>query len=242
MLTRWNRLSVAVAMLLLTPLCLASRPDPRQSVSPDELSPLVDWVSATGVVTVIRGHIAAAAGLGNFDVPVRQRAFQQAGAKHTDVIAVATDWLDVVLIARMDESDGSATVWRTSRDGRLEATVAFLPPAEPELIDISPAGAAEFAAVKRFLFQMMAQRQREERLKASAAVAVPSPAVENSPAAIMSAENPLNGTFAAQEQRRRPASLFGSEISALVYAPWAIIGIVIAVVMGCQRPQRRDPH
>ena len=42
---------------------------------------------------------------------------------------------------------------------------------------------------------------------------------------------------AMQSRKRGP---FRSELTALAWAPWAWIGIAIALAMGCQRSRRRD--
>ena len=42
----------------------------------------------------------------------------------------------------------------------------------------------------------------------------------------------------AQRQRFR-SSLFRSELAAVAAAPWALVGIAIALILGCQEPRRR---
>ena len=41
----------------------------------------------------------------------------------------------------------------------------------------------------------------------------------------------------AQSRKRGP---FAAEVTALAWAPWALIGIGIALAMGCQSTRRRD--
>lgn len=149
-----RRAALAFALLTLVPAARGLVPDPSQEQA-EELSPVVDWVLRTGVSTVIRSNITRAAGLGEIDVPVRGRGFFTRGARFTEVFAVASELSDVVIIARVDEADGSAIAWRTSRAGRLEATVSFLPPAEPRRVHPSAEQTAQFQDAKRYFRQMM---------------------------------------------------------------------------------------
>lgn len=134
---------------------VASLPPSGHSAPEQELARVVEWVLRTGVPTVVRANITRPAGLGDSDVAVRERGFFVQGRQYTDVMAVATELRDVVILARVDESDGSATAWRTSRSGKLEATVSFMPPAEPTLIEPSAIQNAEFEALKRYFTAMM---------------------------------------------------------------------------------------
>lgn len=152
---------IFIAFCTVTTVCFASKPHVTHETSSDDISSLVEWVRATGVATVVRSHIAGAAGLPKYDLPVYERGFKAPASRFTDMIAVAKNVPDLVIIARVDESDGSATAWRTSSAGRLEATVVFNAPAAPTLIPNSRDQASTFVAVKSFLREMMAQRQRE---------------------------------------------------------------------------------
>lgn len=144
--------AIFVAMLASA---FASLPPSGHSAPEQELERVVEWVLRTGVQTVVRANITRAAGLGASDVPVRERGFQVQGRQYTDILAVATELPDVVIIARVDESDGSAIAWRTSRSGKLQATVSFVPPAEPTLIEPSAVQNAQFEALKHFFAAMM---------------------------------------------------------------------------------------
>ena len=148
---------VAVATVVSVLLCAADASVPVPDAVPqvEELAPVVDWVLKTGATTVVRANITRAAGLGDSDVAVRERGFYVRGRQHTDVFAVATDRSDVVIIARVDESDGSAIAWRTSKSGKLEATVLFVPPAEPIRVWPSAEQKADFELAKRYFAGMM---------------------------------------------------------------------------------------
>lgn len=157
--------AVFVCLYCLVSICAASKPDVTSRAAADDISSLVEWVKATGVVTVVRSHIAAAAGLPDYDLPVHERGFRSPASGFTDMIAVAKNLRDVVIIARVDESDGSAITWRTSTAGRIDAVVMFNPPAAPVSAPVSAEHRTTFEAVKRFLRKMMAQRQREAATK-----------------------------------------------------------------------------
>lgn len=116
---------------------------------------MIDWVLRSGVSTVVRANITRAAGLGESDIAVRERGFFTRGRRYTEVFAVATKLRDVVIIARVDERDGSAIAWRTSRTGRLQATVSFVPPAEPKQVSPSAEENAQFEEAKNYFWQMM---------------------------------------------------------------------------------------
>lgn len=162
--SRWfiqTRAAAAAFFVSCISLCPASVPDLSHRAAPkEELSPLVDWVIATGVVTVVRSHIARAAGLGEADIRVRERGFHTPGRRYTELCAVATQLGDAVIIGRVDEATGSAIVWRTSRTGRLEAAILFVPPAEPTQVFTSAEHIAEFEKSKRYLAQLMAAKSR----------------------------------------------------------------------------------
>ena len=149
------RQTFAVIFFALLAPAAASLPPSGDSAPQPQLAQVVDWVLTTGVQTVVRANITRAAGLGKSDVAVRERAFRVQGRQYTDVAAVATELRDLVILARVNESDGSAIVWRTSSSGKLVGTVSFIPPAEPTLIEPSPVHNAQFEALKHYFRLMM---------------------------------------------------------------------------------------
>jgi len=60
-------------------------------------------------------------------MPVRERGLRDQGERITHVCSVSTapGYQDLVFFAQVDESDGSATIWRTGPDGALVSTVRF---------------------------------------------------------------------------------------------------------------------
>ena len=91
------------------------------------LKPLRQWLLRTGKVTVVRGRILEPMNLPAVDMPVRERGFRHKGERLTHVCSVSTmfGYQDVLFFAQVDESDGSATIWRTGQDGTLVSTVRF---------------------------------------------------------------------------------------------------------------------
>lgn len=157
------RVTGAVIFFALLRSAVASLPASGHSAPEQELAQVVEWVLRTGVQTVVRANITRKAGLGESDVAVRERGFHVQGRQYTDVLAVATELPDIVIIARVDESDGSAIAWRTSRSGKLQATVSFVPPAEPTLIEPSAVQNAQFEALKHYFTAMMTIKSAPSR-------------------------------------------------------------------------------
>ena len=89
---------------------------------------LATWVNETGKPSVIRGPVVEALGLPPADLPVRERGFRGPAEQFTHVCSVSSEprFEDVMFLALVDESDGSATVWRTTRVGQLTAAVRFV--------------------------------------------------------------------------------------------------------------------
>lgn len=77
-------------------------------------------------MTVIRGNVAAQLGLGMEDVSVFERGFREVGGEITSVIAVRpANFAEVdvpIVIAEVNENNGSCLAWRTSVSGLVEAT------------------------------------------------------------------------------------------------------------------------
>jgi hypothetical protein len=59
------------------------------------------------------------------DLPVRERGFRHEGERLTHVCSVSSvpRYADLLFCAQVDESNGGATVWRTSFEGVLASTV-----------------------------------------------------------------------------------------------------------------------
>ena len=58
---------------------------------------------------------------------MRERGFRHEGERLTHVCSVSSvpGYADLLFFAQVDESNGDATVWRTSFDGVLASTVRF---------------------------------------------------------------------------------------------------------------------
>src|ERR1051326_1473159 len=89
---------------------------------------LASWVNETGKPSVIRGPVVEALGLPPADLLVRERGFRGPAEQFTHVCSVSSEprFEDVIFLALVDENDGSATVWRTTRVGQLTAAVSFV--------------------------------------------------------------------------------------------------------------------
>ena len=59
------------------------------------------------------------------DLPVRERGFRHEGERLTHVCSVSSvpGYADLLFFAQVDESNGDATVWRTSPEGVLASTI-----------------------------------------------------------------------------------------------------------------------
>jgi len=90
-------------------------------------SHLLEWIGQTGRPTIIRANIARAFGLGDHDIPVKERGFNVSGEQLTHVCAVGSGagYEGLVFLASVDESDGHAKVWQMSQNGALLATATF---------------------------------------------------------------------------------------------------------------------
>ena len=114
---------VAIALLLAS--------DSNASVPPTgeakPLKSLSEWLLRTGKPTVMRSRILEAVNLPAIDMPLRERGFRHQGERITHVCSVITTpgYQDLLFFAQVDESDGSATIWRTGWDGALVSTVRF---------------------------------------------------------------------------------------------------------------------
>lgn len=88
---------------------------------------LLEWIDQTGRPTVIRANIARAFGLADQDIPVKERGFNVSEEQFTHVCSIGfgAGYEGLVFLASVDESNGSATVWRTDKNGVLLATVTF---------------------------------------------------------------------------------------------------------------------
>lgn len=122
----------------------------RNTSDNEPLTRLAEWVLQTGVQTVVRSHILEAMMLPPSDMPVRERGFRVSGETFTHVCSVSTApaFRDLIFFALVNEGDGSATVWRTSRDGRLISTVQFN--AGAALSISNEANRLQFAAEKAY--------------------------------------------------------------------------------------------
>ena len=114
----------AVLIATLATIVSGSISLPGQS---QPLKPLADWLQRTGKESVVRARILEAMDLPAKDMPVRERGFRHEGERLTHVCSVSSvpRYADLLFFAQVNESNGDATVWRTSFDGVLVSTVRF---------------------------------------------------------------------------------------------------------------------
>ena len=141
--TIFNLAAIAIA-LLLTPVARASVPRAGEATP---LKPLAEWLLRTGKPSVVRSRILEAMNLPALDMPVRERGFRHEGERITHVcsICTASGYSDLIFFAQVDESNGSATVWRTGPEGCSSALSDFRA-ASPS---VSPTSSSPRALLKR---------------------------------------------------------------------------------------------
>lgn len=100
------------------------------------LKSLSTWLLHTGKESVVRKRILEKMDLPNRDMPVRERGFRYPTERITHVCSVSTmpGYEGLLFLAQVDESDGSAVVWRTGLDGILVSTVLF----SENRVDVAP--------------------------------------------------------------------------------------------------------
>jgi hypothetical protein len=125
---KWPRMKATqIAVVLIATLVTIVSGSVSQPGQIEPLKPLADWLRRTGKESVVRGPILKAMDLPANDMPVRERGFRHEGGRLTHVCSVSLvpGYADFLLFAQVDESNGDATVWRTSFEGVLVSTVRF---------------------------------------------------------------------------------------------------------------------
>ena len=165
----------------------------------EKLARVVSWLMESGKPVVIRKHIANAFGLGGVDISVRERGFKPPGQDLTEVCAVASNAPDILFLARVNEADGSAIVWKTSPSGKLDATVSFDPVEGAKLVSNSGHEAAFIAAKNYFIGKAKMDDPKAHRFIEGAA------AVANSPLDHSCARNPTRSNIGLGKKKKIPA-------------------------------------
>ncbi len=116
---------VAISLLLATG---SSGSIPKIDEATLPLSDVFEWIQRTGKPSLIRARILKAMDLPSArDMPVRERGFRHEGERITHVcsISAAPEPSSLMFFAQVDESNGSAVVWRTALDGKIVGTAQF---------------------------------------------------------------------------------------------------------------------
>ncbi|HEY1583700.1 MAG TPA: hypothetical protein VGF73_11440 [Chthoniobacterales bacterium] len=166
----------------------------------------------------MRGPIAAAFGMGENDLSVRERGFRGDGERLTHVCSVADGPTGAaIFLGLVDESTGDATIWRATGAGDLVSTVRFLGGQAMQATSAQPQ--TSFISEKDYMIRQM--RAQSFRLD-------PAPPHEPSPHA-----SPEVIVRSGQDKRLLP-----SEWLIFLFRPWSLAGVAIVFALALFNPHR----
>ena len=183
---------------------------------------LFKWIADTGKPTVIRANVSKVLGFGERDVSVRERGFRRLGERFTHVLAVITEpnQSHDVVIARIDESDGSGITWYCSPSGRLLLTVVLDGNGSAGLV-LNGKYESELSAEKRYFTRKFLEASRSIDESSN------------------TEDKPHLAEIGKAHVTRPRKRVLGSEMTALmVYAPWSFLGLAIIFYLGVLPPNR----